>query len=61
MKMSEYDKFASESEYQPGSEDSDSEFNDHLVTVCGKQKRQQKRILSREVMKHTSKVFLFAN
>ena len=56
--MSEYDEFASESEYQPGSEDSNSEFNDHLVAVCGKQKRTQKgRILFREVMKHTSKVF----
>ena len=55
--MPEYDEFASGSEYQPGSEVSDSEFNDHLLAVCGKQKEKQKeRILSREVMKQVVRI-----
>ena len=42
--MSKYDEFASESEYQPpGSEDSNSKFNDHLLAVYGKQKENKKK------------------
>ena len=41
--MSEYDEFASGSEYERESEDSGSKFNDHVVAVCEKKKENKKK------------------